>query len=275
MAERAPGARFFSLTNFTASFDGALIGGAEDRTGAEKRMIFVKDLASGAVTQGPADAYGDFAFSADSRWLVWTWRDANSRPSRIYRRLLAGGPDVLVYEESDPAFLLHLTTSNSRRYLFARAFNDVTSEVRLIDARAVEAPPRLVEPRRNGVIYSLEHWGDEFVVLTNDDGAADFKLMRAPEATPSRSHWRPFVAERRGRTLTEIRAFADHLVRVERVEGNPTLLVRGPDGETDTAGHLRRSRLHAEAAALRLWRPRLGGDVQNRRASLLGRWPST
>ena len=234
VAERAAGHAYFSLTDVTVSFDGALIGWAEDRTGAEKRTIFIKDLESGAVIEGPSDAYSDFAFSADSLWLVWTWRDENSRPSRIYRRRVAGGADELVYQETDPAFLLHLSVSNSRRYLFVRAFNDVTSEVRLIDAKAVEQPPRLVEPRRAGVIYSLEDWGEDFVILTNDDGAIDFKLVRAPLATPSRSHWRPWVAERRGRTLTEIRAFARHLVRTQRVEGNPTLLVRGADGESDT-----------------------------------------
>ncbi|HXV00471.1 MAG TPA: prolyl oligopeptidase family serine peptidase [Caulobacteraceae bacterium] len=233
VAERAAGQAFLSVTNVTVSFDGALFGWAEDRTGAEKRTLFIKDLRTGAVIEGPAEAYGDFAFSSDSRWLLWTWRDADSRPSRIWRRPLAGGADVLVCEEADPAFLLHLSASHSRRYLFARSFNDETSEVRLIDSHAVERPPRLVEPRREGVIYSLEDWGEDFVVLTNDGGAADFKLMRAPRATPSRSHWRPFVAERRGRTLTEIRAFARHLARVERVEGNPTLLVRAVDGAAD------------------------------------------
>ncbi|HEV7158777.1 MAG TPA: S9 family peptidase, partial [Caulobacteraceae bacterium] len=179
---RAAGLPFLSVSDITVSPDGRLFGWAEDRTGAEKRTLFIKNLITGHLLQGPTDAYGDFVFSADSRWLLWTWRDANSRPSRIYRRALPGGADTLVYEESDPGFLLHLSMSNSRRYVFMRAFNDVTSEVRLMRSDRAADPPVLVEPRREGVIYSLEHWGDGFVVLTNADGALDFKLMRAPEA---------------------------------------------------------------------------------------------
>ena len=48
----------------------------------------------------------------------------------------------------------------------------------------------MVRPRQTGQIYSLEHWGDRFVVLTNSDGAEDFKLMLAPEAAPRRANWR-------------------------------------------------------------------------------------
>ena len=39
--------------------------------------------------RGPSDAFGDFAFSADWRYLFWIWRDPNSRPRRLYRRLCA------------------------------------------------------------------------------------------------------------------------------------------------------------------------------------------
>ena len=234
LAARAAGLPFLSVSNVTVSPDGRLLGWAEDRTGAEKRTLFIKDLNTGALSKGPTDAYGDFVFSADSRWLLWTWRDADSRPSRVYRRALPDGADTLVYEEPDPGFLLHLSTSNSRRYIHLRAFNDVTSEVRLIRSDRAADPPVLVEPRREGVIYSLEHWDDGFVVLTNADRALDFKLMRAPEAAPSRASWTPWIPERRGRTVTEIRAFAHRLVRIERVEGNPTLLIRASGSASDT-----------------------------------------
>ena len=230
VAERAAGLPFLSVTHATPSPDGTLFAWAEDRTGAEKRTIFLRDLATGQIIEGPQDAYGDFVFSADSRWLFWTWRDANSRPARVYRRLARGGADVLVYREPDPGFLVQLTSSNSREYLFIRTWNDVTSEVRLINASHPEGAPRLVEPRRPGLVYTLEHWNDRFIVLTNADGAIDFKLMQAPVGTPGREFWRDWIAETRGRTITELRAFADYLVRVERVEGNPTVIARGAAG---------------------------------------------
>jgi oligopeptidase B len=228
---RAKGHAFFAATGAAHSPDQSLFAWAEDTVGAEKYAIFVKNLATGDVIEGPREAFGDFVFSPDSRWLFWTWRDASSRPARIYRRLTRGGPDVLVHEEADPGFLLRVTLSGSRRFILIRAWNDVTSEVWLVDGRAPEAPPRLVEPRTPGHLYSLEHWNDRFVVQTNADGAADFKLMLAPEAAPQRPNWREWTPHRPGRTIIDMLAFADHFVRVERVEGNPTLVVSSAAGE--------------------------------------------
>jgi len=230
LAARAAGHPFFAATGAIHSPDHSLFAWAEDTVGSEKYVIHVKVLSTGEVIEGPHDAFGDFVFSPDSRWMFWTWRDANSRPSRIYRRPARGGPDTLVYEEPDPAFLLRPTLSSSQRYVFIRAWNDVTSEVRLIDGREPEASSRLVEPRTPGHLYDLEHWGDEFVVLTNADGADDFKLMRTADASPQRSSWRDWVPHRPGRTIVQMRAFAGHFVRVERVEGNPTLTVSARNG---------------------------------------------
>lgn len=221
---RAAGHAYFNAQNAAHSPDHGLFAWAEDVTGAEKYQILLRDLASGVLIEGPREAYGDFAFSADGQWLFWTWRDAASRPAKVYRRLARGGPDTLVYEEKDPGFLLHVGASNSGRWLFLRSWNDVTSEVRLVDAHAPQTAPTLVEPRTPGHLYSLEHWRGRFVILTNADGAEDFKLMTAPEADPGRAKWREWRAHQPGRTIIDMRAFADAFLRVERVEGNPTLV---------------------------------------------------
>ena len=111
-------------------------------------------------------AFGDFAFSPDSQWLFWTWRAADSRPARIYRRAARGGQDVLVYEEPDPGFLIGVSLSASRGYIVIRSWNDVTSEVRLIAGSAPTATPLLVAPRAPGLSYAVDHWRDRFVIRT-------------------------------------------------------------------------------------------------------------
>ena len=46
-------------------------------------------------------------------------------------------------------------------------------------------PPRCVAPREVGVEYEMEHWGDRFIIMTNRDGAEDYKLVTAPVDDPS------------------------------------------------------------------------------------------
>jgi oligopeptidase B len=227
---RARGKTFLAIRNPAHSPDHRLFAWAEDVTGAEKFAIRVKDLATGEILSGgPADAFGDFAFSADSAQLFWTWRDPNSRPARLYRRPARGGADTLVYEEPDPGFAMEIAPSASGKYLFLRSRNDLTSEVRIIDAQRPEAPPMLVAPRRAGVDYSIEHWRDRFVMRTNAQGADDFKLQWT-KVTEPHGPWKDWVPHRPGHYITELHPRAGKFSWLERVEGNLHIMACGLDG---------------------------------------------
>lgn len=225
----ARGKPYLAVRNAIHSPDHRLFAWAEDTNGAEKFVIRVKDLATGEVMGGPSDAFGDFVFSADSKHLVWVWRDPNSRPRRLYRRLARGGADALVYEEQDPGFLMEISRSASGDWLFLRSFNDVTGEVRIIDAHKPESQPVLVASRAVGVNYSIEHWRERFVMRTNADGAEDFKLAWTPTSAPT-GPWRDWVPERPGRTITELQPRIGDFAWLERIEGNLHILTCGIDG---------------------------------------------
>jgi len=228
--KRAAGLKYLSIRNAIHSPDHRLFAWAEDRTGAEKFTIFVKDLATGEILpNGPQDAFGDFEFSADSQYVFWVWRDSKSRPARLYRRPSRGGSDTLVYEEPDPGFLMEVTRSASGDYLFLRSFNDVAGEVRLIDGHNPTQSPVLVSPRAPGVDYSIEHWRDRLVMRTNANGAEDYKLMWTPRSSPS-GPWTPWVTYSPGRTITELYPRAGLFSWLERVEGNLHVMACGQDG---------------------------------------------
>lgn len=228
--KRAEGLKFLNIRNPAHSPDHRLFAWAEDTTGAEKFAIRVKDLATDQVLPGgPVDAFGEFEFSADARYMFWTWRDPNSRPTRLYRRLARGGPDTLVYEERDPGFLMEIASSASGDYLFVRSRNDVTSEVRIIDARKPLAEPVLVAMRQAGIDYSVEHWRDRFVMRTNANGAKDYELVWSSIASPT-GPWKPWIAHRSGCTITDLYPRAALFSWLERVEGNLHIMVAGEDG---------------------------------------------
>lgn len=234
--ERGKGKPYLAVRNATHSPDHSLFAWAEDSSGAEKFTIFIRELATGAIITGPSDAYGDFAFSADGQYLFWVWRDPNSRPRRLYRRLARGGADSLVYEEHDPGFLMEVPASASRDWLFVRSFNDLTSEVRVIDAHRPEDPPVLIAARRAGVDYAVEHWHDRFVMRTNADGALDYRLAWTPVTSPQ-GPWRPWIPHRSGHTITELHPRAGDFAWLERVEGNLRIMVCGTDGVPREPSH--------------------------------------
>ena len=63
------------------------------------------------------------------------------------------------------------------------------------------------------------------MILTNADGAVNFKLVTAPVDDPGREHWEELVPHRPDVKLEGVSAFADHLVRYERREGVRRIVV--------------------------------------------------
>jgi oligopeptidase B len=232
----AVGKPFFQVGAADHSPDHALYAYAVDEQGSEVYRIRIKDLASGAVLPEPVESStSGFCWSPDSRFLFWIWRDDNGRPAKVFRRPARGGAqdDVLVYEEPDDGFFLSVGTTSSDAYIVIGSGDHETSEVLLIPAADPTAQPRVTQPREAGLRYDLEHWDGRFFIRTNADGAIDFKVVTAPEATPGRAHWTGWAAHQPGRYIVGIGAFKNWLVRLVRENASNSLLLteRGTGAE--------------------------------------------
>jgi oligopeptidase B len=230
---------YWRLAGFRQSPDHAYAAVAVDLDGSEFCCIGFRDLATGALLPDVlTGAQGDVVWANDGRTLFYTVLDEQHRPNRVYRHRLGEDPatDALVYEEGDPGFYLHVDRTESRRYLLIRArAHDTTSEVRLIDADAPDRAPVVFTPREAGHDYDVVHVPGRFFIRTNADGAKDYKIMEAAEADFDRGHWRVFEDHVPGRYIRRIEAFANHLVRLERADARPAIVVhRLADGRETT-----------------------------------------
>jgi oligopeptidase B len=233
----AQGKAHFDIGSAEHSPDHALYAYALDEQGSEYYAVHIKDLATGAVlADGPKSTTGDFVFSPDSKFLFWLWRDEEGRPKKVFRRPVRGGSadDALIYEEKDDGMFVGLGVTNSREFIVIGCGNQETSESLVIPARTPTAVPRVFAARETGVLYDIEHWKNEWYIRTNADGAVDFKVMTAaPNATPKRN-WKVFLPHEPGRLVMGIGAFKNHLVRLERVNALPRIVVRNLAGEEHT-----------------------------------------
>jgi oligopeptidase B len=154
--------------------------------------------------------------------------DDNHRPMQVWRHRLGTrqSDDTLVYEEQDAGWFTHLHESTSGRFCVIAGGDHETSEQRLIDLANPEAPPRLVAARQEGVQYSLADRGDTLYILTNADEAIDFKIVTAPLHAPERQNWRDLIPYRPGIYIIDIDLYAGHLVRLERANALPSIVIR-------------------------------------------------
>ncbi|MFT3762270.1 MAG: prolyl oligopeptidase family serine peptidase [Pseudoxanthomonas sp.] len=173
---------------------------------------------------------GQYAATPDGRYLFWV-RRAEGGPATVLRRDVAAGSDVAVHEEADPiSFELTLRTTAAGGYVVIRSAGIDSSEVSLVPTQAPTAEPLLVEPRTPGLRYDVDEWDGRLLILTDADGAEDFKLVAATPEQPGRAHWQPLLPHRPGRLIAAVHPFADCVVREEWRDGLPRLTLMRRDG---------------------------------------------
>ena len=219
--ELAQGHEYFDLGYVERSPDERLLAYAVDIDGSERHELRFRELATGVDLDDviPGVYYGA-AWSADSRTFFYARPDAAVRPFQVWRHVLGTRveEDVLVLQEDDERFELSVDPTKTERYIVLTSTSQVTSEIRFLPTDQPEAQPRLVEARRHGIEYSIDHQGERFLILTND-GARNFRLMAAPVSSPGRESWAEVVPERPGVRLNLTDVFANHVVLGERSDG--------------------------------------------------------
>ena len=229
----AEGKAYFRLGGADHSSDHALLLWSCDDKGSEYFTLTVRDLATGADrADRVADTGGSGVWNAADDGFFYTRLDDNHRPSRIFHHRLGddAANDRLVYEEADPGFFMDVSGTRLNDWIMIGINDHETSEYRLIPAGAPDAEPVVVKPREAGVQYDVEAGGDVFFILTNSGGARDFRIMTAPAADPREENWVELVPHEPGRLILTILAFRDHLVRLERKDGLPRIVVRERTG---------------------------------------------
>lgn len=223
----AEGTAYFDIRRAAHSPDHRLFAWTVDDKGSEFYTLRIRDLASGQdLDEIITDTYGDFVWGADSQSLYWVSRDENSRPVAVHQRRLGTGSDRLVYRESDPGFFVGVQKSDSRDFIFVTANNHTTSEWRWFRADDPDPEPRLIAAREDGVEYSAVDFDGRFWFRSNRNGALDFALYSASYDAASADAWKTELAHRPGVLLLDVEAFRDFLVRLERENGLPRIVVR-------------------------------------------------
>ncbi len=220
---------YFRIGGVDHSFDHRkLLWGVDDK-GSEFYTLRVRDLDRRAeLPDTVADTGGGGVWDAAGDGFFYARLDASHRPSKLFYHRLGtdASADRLVYEETDSGMFMNVGGARNNDWIFVVINDHETTEYRILPANDPAAEPKIVAPREPGLQYEVEEGGDEFFILTNADGAKDFKVMSAPASDPSRANWREVVPHEPGRLILSVMGFRDFLVRLERKDGLPRIVVR-------------------------------------------------
>lgn len=227
--QEALGKPYWQLGAAAHSDDHRLLAYAVDEKGSELFTIRFRDLETGLdLPDAIPDTRSALVWAHDNRTLFYVRLDANHRPLYVYRHAI-GTPvedDVLVYEEKDTGYYVGVGQTQSGRFIQIDAHDHQTNEVYLIDADTPYGPMQLVAPRRHGHEYQVEHHDGRLIITTNSGGAEDFRICETPLDALGEENWREIVAHKPGCLIIETVALRDHMVRLEREDSLPRIVVR-------------------------------------------------
>ncbi|MBC2840678.1 S9 family peptidase [Robiginitalea sp. SC105] len=233
----AAGHDYFDLRGISVSPDNRLAAFGTDVVSRRLYEIRIKDLETGEVFEDLLEhTTGSSVWATDNRTLFYTRKDPETlRADSVYKHRLGtpASEDELVYRETDDTFNTYVYKSKSRKFIIIGSFSTLTSEYRILPADQPDGDFRVFSARERGVEYSIYHYGDWFYVLTNRDGAINFKVMRTREDSTDSRHWEPFIPHRETVLIEDLDIFSDYYVVSERDNGLSKMRIVRWDGRED------------------------------------------
>lgn len=231
----AQGHDYFRVGNFEVSPDHRWLAFAVDTDGSELYTLRIKNLITHEVLPDRiANTYYGLEWAKDSRTLFYVTLDEAKRPDKIFRHVVGddAANDALMLHEPDDQFWVNLGKSSSKDYIIASLGAFDNGEARVLRADQPDGAFVILQPRSKGIEYHIDHAGEHFYILTNED-AQNFKLMATPAQNPSRENWREVIPLRSQVFIEWQLHFKRHLVRFEREGGMRRIRICNHDGSAE------------------------------------------
>jgi oligopeptidase B len=220
---------YFAVGVLAVSPDDDWVCVGTDVDGDELHHVTVRPLAGQAgVDDELDDVHYGFAWAMDSRHFFYTRVDDAKRPFQLWRHELGSDTetDRMIFQEDDEQFNLAVARSRDDAVIYVHLGSSMTTEVHYLDAHDPTGALTLLEARRHGVEYGVEHYVDQsgvawWLKVTNEE-AMDFRLL-AREVDGG--EWREVIPERRGSRLDGVDAFTTFLAISERHDGGAAVRI--------------------------------------------------
>jgi oligopeptidase B len=219
----AVGHDYFSASGFSISPDNKLLSYCIDTVSRRQYTLYVKNLETGVLLPDLITGIsgGGATWANDNKTFFYTANNPVTLLSEKIKRHVLGSSataDATVYEEKDHSNYIGVGKTKSNKYIYIVSSATLSAEWRLIDADKPAEAFKVFQPRIKDVLYGVDHWGDQFLVVTNQN-AQNFKLMSTPEDKTAAENWKEVIPHRADVLLEDVSVFKDYWVITERKNG--------------------------------------------------------
>jgi len=233
----AEGHSYFSQAGYTVSEDNTIAAYGIDTVSRRQYTIQFKNLDTGEMyPEKIENTTGRAVWANDNKTVFYSRKDPETlRSNQIFKHVLGTkvDQDQMVFQEDDETFYSFVYKTKSKKYIIIGSSSTLTSEYRIIPADDTSGDFKIFQERTRGLEYSIAHFQDQFYILTNKDGATNFKLMRTPDSKTSKEYWQEVIPHREDVLLEDVDIFKKYLVISERENGLNKIRITSWDGTID------------------------------------------
>nr|WP_245940210.1 S9 family peptidase [Seonamhaeicola aphaedonensis] len=228
---------YFKLGGIAISPDNKLAAFSTDVVSRRQYTIQIKNLETGEILEDNIkNTTGSVTWANDNKTLFYTTKDeVTLRSHKIFKHKLGSKveKDIEVYHEADDTFNTFVYKSKSRQYIIIGSSSTLSTEYRFLNANDPDGSFKVFQERQKKLEYSIAHYNGCFYIMTNANGATNFKLMKTDENNTSINHWEEVIPHRNDVLLEDIEIFKNHLVVNERENGLNKLRIMSWNGTED------------------------------------------
>jgi oligopeptidase B len=232
----AEGKDYYAVGAIEVSQDNTIMAWADDTNGRRQYTFRFRNLVTGEdYPEEIKGTSGDLVFTDDGRVVLYVENDPETLlTKRVKRHVIGTDPaqDALVYEEPDDSYYMGIDRTRDDRYIVIGVSSTVSDELRYAPAAA----PReftVLAPRERDLEYSADHLAGRWVILTNADGAKNFKLVQAPSGSSDRRDWQDVVGHDPEVLLEDFELFDGFIALGERSQGLERVRILRADGSAE------------------------------------------
>lgn len=234
--ELAEGHSYYNVAGRIVSPDNQILAYGEDTVSRRQYTIRFKNLGTGENLQDVIpNTTGHAVWGNDNKTVFYTVNDEALRSFKIFRHTLGTdvGTDVEVFHEKDESFITYVYKTKSQKYIVIGSEATLSQEYRVLAADNPTGDFQLFQARERNLEFNIDHFNEHWYIVTNKDGAQNFKIMRTPESKTTQENWEDFVAYDPTVLIENIDVFNDFMVISERKNGMTNLRIRPWNGDSE------------------------------------------
>ncbi len=219
----AEGHPYFYVPGFSISFDNKLMAYSTDTLGRRRYEIHFKNLKTGKdLPDIISDTDGELVWANDNKTVFYIKKDNETlREYQVWKHILgtSSDKDKLIFEEKDEAFYVSVSKSKSDKYIFISSYSTLSTEYQILNADKPNGKFKIIIPRSENHEYHVEPHGNSLFILTNSEGAENFRIVKTSLENPNIKTAKEIAAYNKNVFIDDFEVFKNYLVISERKNG--------------------------------------------------------